>query len=189
MEVDVTEKAKNFIRFGLLGLIALAALAGGCLYLYQHSQRSFTVSDALVVGNESVITAKGEGKIFTDVDEAKMAYSLALEEYRHAAAVGKEFQIDLRNADVGRPMSVRSPITGKVLSNDLVVGEFIVFAETVELRLDERRLIEVLAFLLVFIDPKVGEHARNLVGHQTAEDSVASILRGCWQQGAIDVFL
>ena len=63
MEVDVTEKAKNFIRFGLLGLIALAALAGGGLYFYQHSQRSFTVSDALVVGNESVITAKGEGKI------------------------------------------------------------------------------------------------------------------------------
>ncbi|MBQ1613740.1 MAG: HlyD family efflux transporter periplasmic adaptor subunit [Selenomonas sp.] len=63
MEVDVTEKAKNFIRFGLLGLIVLAALAGGGLYLYQHNSRSFTVSDALVVGRESVITAKGDGKI------------------------------------------------------------------------------------------------------------------------------
>ena len=63
MEVDITEKAKNFIRFGLLGLIALAALAGGGLYLYQHNQRGFTVSDAVVVGNESVISAKGDGKI------------------------------------------------------------------------------------------------------------------------------
>ena len=63
MEVDITEKAKNFIRFGLLGLIVLAALAGGGLYLYQHSNRSFTVRDAVVVGNESVITAKGDGKI------------------------------------------------------------------------------------------------------------------------------
>ena len=63
MEVDITEKAKNFIRFGLIGLIALAALAGGGLYFYQHSQRSFTISDASVVGNEAVITAKGEGKI------------------------------------------------------------------------------------------------------------------------------
>jgi len=63
VEVDVTEKAKNFIRFGLLGLIALAALAGGGLYIYQHSQRGFTVSDAVVVGNESVLTAKGDGKI------------------------------------------------------------------------------------------------------------------------------
>lgn len=59
-----------------------------------------------------------------ELDEAKMAYTLALEEYRHAAAVGKEFQIDLRTAEVGQPMSVRSPIAGKVLSNDLVVGEY-----------------------------------------------------------------
>ena len=63
MEVDVTEKAKNFIRFGLIGLIVLAALAGGGLYLYQHSNRGFVVSDAMVVGSESVITAKGDGKI------------------------------------------------------------------------------------------------------------------------------
>ncbi len=63
MEVDVTEKAKNFIRFGLIGLIVLAALAGGGLYLYQHSNRGFVVSDAMVVGTESVITAKGDGKI------------------------------------------------------------------------------------------------------------------------------
>lgn len=63
MEVDVTEKAKNFIRFGLIGLIVLAALAGGGLYLYQHSNRGFVVSDAMVAGSESVITAKGDGKI------------------------------------------------------------------------------------------------------------------------------
>ena len=63
MEVDITEKAKNFIRFGLLGLIVLAALAGGGLYLYQHSNKSFTVRDAVVVGSESVLTAKGDGKI------------------------------------------------------------------------------------------------------------------------------
>ena len=63
MEVDVTEKAKNFIRFGLIGLIVLAALAGGGLYLYQHSNRGFVVSDAMVVGSETVITAKGDGKI------------------------------------------------------------------------------------------------------------------------------
>ncbi len=63
MEVDVTEKAKNFIRFGLISLIVLAALAGGGLYLYQHSNRGFVVSDAMVVGSESVITAKGDGKI------------------------------------------------------------------------------------------------------------------------------
>lgn len=59
-----------------------------------------------------------------ELDEAKMTYQMALEEYRHAAAVGKEFQIDLRTAEVGQPMVVRSPIAGKVLGNELVVGEY-----------------------------------------------------------------
>ena len=59
-----------------------------------------------------------------ELDEAKMSYQMALEEYRHATAVGKEFQIDLRTAEVGQPMVVRSPIAGKVLGNELVVGEY-----------------------------------------------------------------
>ena len=58
-----------------------------------------------------------------ELDEAKTAYGLALEEYRHAVA--KEYQIDLRNAEVGQPMVVRSPIGGRVLSNNLVIGEYL----------------------------------------------------------------
>lgn len=60
-----------------------------------------------------------------ELDEAKTAYSLALEEYRHAVAVAKEYQLDLKNAEVGQPMVVRSPIGGKVLSNNLVIGEYL----------------------------------------------------------------
>ena len=60
-----------------------------------------------------------------ELDEAKTAYGLALEDYRHATAVAKEYQIDLRNAEVGQPMVVRSPIGGRVLSNNLVIGEYL----------------------------------------------------------------
>ena len=60
-----------------------------------------------------------------ELDEAKTAYSLAVEEYRHAVAVAKEYQIDLNKAEVGQPMIVRSPISGRVLSNDLVIGEYL----------------------------------------------------------------
>lgn len=60
-----------------------------------------------------------------ELDEAKTAYSLAVEEYRHAVAVAKEYQIDLNKAEVGQPMAVRSPISGRVLSNDLVIGEYL----------------------------------------------------------------
>ena len=58
-----------------------------------------------------------------DLDEAKTAYSLAAEEYHHAVAVANEYQIDIRHAEVGQPMIVRSPISGSVLTNDLVIGD------------------------------------------------------------------
>lgn len=60
-----------------------------------------------------------------ELEEAQMAYNRELEEYRHAMAVAKEYQIDLKHAEVGQPMIVRSPIAGKVLSNDLVMGEYV----------------------------------------------------------------
>ncbi len=60
-----------------------------------------------------------------ELDEAKTAYTLALEEYRHAVAVAKEYQINLTTAEVGQPMVVRSPISGRVLSNSLVIGEYL----------------------------------------------------------------
>lgn len=60
-----------------------------------------------------------------DLEEAQTAYDHALEEHRHAEAVAKEFQIDLKHAEVGQPMVVRSPIAGKVLSNNLVLGQFV----------------------------------------------------------------
>ena len=60
-----------------------------------------------------------------ELDETKTAYGLALEEYRHAVAVAKEYQIDLKTAEVGQPMVVRSPIGGRVLSNSLVIGEYL----------------------------------------------------------------
>lgn len=60
-----------------------------------------------------------------DLDEAQQSYTLALQEYRHAVAVAKEYQIDLEGAAVGQPMIVRSPISGKVLRNNLVIGEYL----------------------------------------------------------------
>jgi len=60
-----------------------------------------------------------------ELDEAKTTYSLAVEEYHHAVAVAKEYQIDIHRAEVGQPMIVRSPIAGQVLQNDLVIGEYL----------------------------------------------------------------
>ncbi|MBQ9474605.1 MAG: efflux RND transporter periplasmic adaptor subunit [Bacteroidales bacterium] len=60
-----------------------------------------------------------------ELDEAKMTYDIAMEEYRHAESVCREYQIDLAHAEVGQPLTVRSPIRGHVLDNNLVVGGYL----------------------------------------------------------------
>jgi len=59
-----------------------------------------------------------------EVEEAQTAYNIARGEYNHALAVAKEYQINTANLTVGRPMTVKSPINGKVLKNDIVIGEY-----------------------------------------------------------------
>ena len=72
---------------------------------------------------------------------------------------------------------------------DFMIRERVVATIAVQLRLDERFLVQVLAFLLVLIDPEVGKHLRNLVGHQSREDGVAGILRSGGQDAEVEVFV
>lgn len=60
-----------------------------------------------------------------ELEEAHLDYQNKLEEFRHAEAVAREYQIDLEHAEVGQPMVVRTPVSGRVLRNDLVLGEYI----------------------------------------------------------------
>ena len=63
MEIDITSKAKNIIRFGLLGLVILALAAGGGVYFYQHQHKSLTVYDAKAAGTMVSAKAATDGTI------------------------------------------------------------------------------------------------------------------------------
>ena len=63
MDVDITKKAKNMIRFGLVGLILLAILAGGGIYLYQHYNQNLTVYDAQTASSMVAAKTKAEGTL------------------------------------------------------------------------------------------------------------------------------
>ena len=60
-----------------------------------------------------------------ELEEAQTAYNIACEEYNHSLAVAREYQINTDNISVGQPMTVRSPVDGKVLKNDIVIGEYL----------------------------------------------------------------
>lgn len=63
MEVDVTKKAVRFLQFGLLGLLALAALTVGGIWFYQRSHNAVTLEDAQVKSGLVPAKAKADGTI------------------------------------------------------------------------------------------------------------------------------
>ncbi|MCR5440068.1 MAG: HlyD family efflux transporter periplasmic adaptor subunit [Selenomonas sp.] len=63
MEVDITNKANKFIRFGLIGLVLLALIVSTGVYFYQHHNKTLTIYDAQVTGNIVQAKAKSPGKI------------------------------------------------------------------------------------------------------------------------------
>ena len=68
---------------------------------------------------------------------------------------------------------------GLFLTVDFMIGEGVLPTIALQLCLDEGRLIQVFALFLVLINPEVGKHLCNFVGHQSAEDGIAGILGGC----------
>ena len=73
--VDITEKAKNFIRFGLVGLLILSGAIGYGMFRHYHAEKNLLIENAKVTGNMISIHALTNGKIkelpFADGDEVK----------------------------------------------------------------------------------------------------------------------
>ena len=72
---DITAKVKNFISFGLAGVIALAAVIGYAEYKYWHKDETLQLSDAKVVGTMVSVRILANGKVkelsFEDGAEVK----------------------------------------------------------------------------------------------------------------------
>ena len=72
---------------------------------------------------------------------------------------------------------------------DFMITECILTAVTVQLGLDERTFVQVLALFFVFVHPEIRVHLGDFVRHQTGKDGVARILCGCGQDAAINIFV
>lgn len=63
LENDISEKVKYFVRFGLLGMLAVALICAGGVWLYYHGHASFQVRDAQVTSTMVGVKARANGKI------------------------------------------------------------------------------------------------------------------------------
>lgn len=56
--------------------------------------------------------------------KAEVNYELKKKDYENALAALKVFQIEPDQLVLGQPMIVRSPISGEIVKNNIVIGQF-----------------------------------------------------------------
>ena len=60
-----------------------------------------------------------------DLEEAEANYELCRQEYENSRAAVGVYQIDVDKMIPGQPLVVKSPIAGKVVKSDIVIGQYI----------------------------------------------------------------
>lgn len=59
-----------------------------------------------------------------DVEEAEVNYQLKKQDYENAKSALKVFQVDPQQLKLGEPLIVRSPISGKMVTNRIIIGQY-----------------------------------------------------------------
>ena len=60
-----------------------------------------------------------------DVEEAETNFEISKKEYENALAAINVYQIDAEKMSLGQPLTVKSPIAGKVVKSNIVIGQYI----------------------------------------------------------------
>lgn len=60
-----------------------------------------------------------------EVEEAEVNYELKKKDYENASAALSVFQVNPANLVLGQPLIVRSPINGEIVSNKIIIGQYI----------------------------------------------------------------
>lgn len=60
-----------------------------------------------------------------ELEEAKNILKIAEKEYENASSAIKIYQVDPNNMILGQPLIIRSPISGKIIEDNIVTGQYI----------------------------------------------------------------
>ena len=60
-----------------------------------------------------------------ELEEAEVNYELKKKDYENAVAALKVFQIEPEDLVLGQPLIVRSPIAGEIVTDRIVIGQYI----------------------------------------------------------------
>ncbi|MCW2260595.1 MULTISPECIES: efflux RND transporter periplasmic adaptor subunit [Sphingobacterium] len=90
-----------------------------------------------------------------DVEEARAQYEITEKEYQNTSASLRFFNVDTEKLVLGQPLIIRSPIGGEVISNDIVLGQYI--------KSDDLPLAKVAELNTVWVVGMVKEQNLNLI--------------------------
>jgi cobalt-zinc-cadmium efflux system membrane fusion protein len=121
---------------------------------------------SLILKRQQDLKVNGVGSE-KDVEEARANYEIAQKEYEHARAALQIFQIDINKLVLGQSLLVRSPISGEVITHDIVVGQYI--------KSDEPSRAKIADLSQVWVVGMVKEQDLNLINKlDVAEISIAA---------------
>jgi cobalt-zinc-cadmium efflux system membrane fusion protein len=94
-----------------------------CVRIFQQSRRQKELAEKNYLRKKELLASGISSK--KDFDEAKFEFDLAEKECEKTAAILKIYSLDPEDADMAKPLIVRSPISGEIVHTDVTVGQYI----------------------------------------------------------------
>lgn len=121
--------AKTFVKLGQ------AVSAGSPIFeisspaFFETTKSYFQAKQELDLALKNLNRERGLVKnkvgVQRELEEVEVNYELKKKEFENAAASLKVYQIDPDDLHLGQPLLVRSPINGKVVSDKIVIGQYL----------------------------------------------------------------
>lgn len=90
---------------------------------YFQSRREREMAERNYLRKKDLLDAGVSSK--KEFDEAKLGFDLADKEFEKANAIIKIYNLNPEEADLGKPLIVRSPISGEIVKSDITVGQYL----------------------------------------------------------------
>lgn len=120
---------KSYIKLGQMVHIGSPIFEISSPDYFETTKAYFQSKEEMELAKKSLsrqrdLLQKGVG-VQKDLEEAEVNYEIKKKDYENCLASLKVYQVDATDLILGQPLIVRSPINGKVVVNNIVIGQYI----------------------------------------------------------------
>ncbi|MDY0199626.1 MAG: efflux RND transporter periplasmic adaptor subunit [Tenuifilaceae bacterium] len=120
---------KSFVRLGQEVSAGTPIFEISSPEYYETGKTYYQAKEEMDLARKSLkrqcdLLAKGVG-VQRDFEETEVDFAIKKKSFENALASLKVFQVDTANLDLSHPLIVRSPIKGRVVENNIVIGQYL----------------------------------------------------------------